>query len=62
MLRVWFVTRKLTSEYAAHANNAALLATGTVRPCGASVWPAALAVLRQNTPGHYWAPVFPPQP
>ena len=46
------------SEY---AQNAALLADGTVIPCGTSVWKQALVQLRNERSGHYFVPVFAPK-
>lgn len=55
------LTRKIEAGYASYAANAALLADGTVRPCSAGVWRAALAALRDEHPGQYWCPVWPPK-
>jgi hypothetical protein len=53
--------KKLEAEYDAHAKDSDLLADGTVIPCGSSVWRAALVRLRDERPGHYFVPVFPPK-
>ena len=54
------LSKKILAEYDRYANDAALIASGDVRPCGASCWQAALAALRVERPGQYFAPVFPP--
>lgn len=53
--------RKLEANYDEYARNTDLLAAGTVVPCGAGVWRAALQQLRSERVGHYWCPVFPPK-
>jgi hypothetical protein len=52
--------KKLEKEYAKYAKDATLLGDGTVIPCGMSVWRGALTRLRDERPGHYFAPIFPP--
>mmetsp|Transcript_25375 Transcript_25375/g.39050 ORF Transcript_25375/g.39050 Transcript_25375/m.39050 type:complete len:174 (-) Transcript_25375:454-975(-) len=51
--------RRIESNYDTYANNATLLANRTVVPCGTTVWRDALINLRNETPGHYFAPIFP---
>ncbi|KAK3263158.1 hypothetical protein CYMTET_28022 [Cymbomonas tetramitiformis] len=53
-------TRKIESDYQKYANDAKLISSGVVRPCGYSVWRPALAALRDEVPGHFFAPIFPP--
>ena len=38
-----------------------LLAGGIVRPCSEGVWKAALQTLRDENPGVYFYPIFPPK-
>ena len=52
--------RRIESEYSTFANDAKLVAAGTVRACSQGVYRAALAELRDQHPGHYWAACFPP--
>ncbi|CAB9516259.1 expressed unknown protein [Seminavis robusta] len=53
--------KKLEQDYDSYAKDAALLGDGTVIPCGMSVWRGALTRLRDERPGHYFAPIFPPK-
>jgi hypothetical protein len=55
------LTNSITAEFARYFNDGKLLAAGTIKPCAQSVWPAALAELRRDFPGHFWAPIFPPK-
>jgi hypothetical protein len=48
-------------EYSRYAKDAELLSLGIVIPCGSTVWQGALARLRQERPGHYLCPIFPPK-
>lgn len=52
--------REVESSYGKYANDAALIAAGTVRACSQGVYRAALATLRDEVPGHFWAAIFPP--
>ena len=53
--------RKNESKYDTYyAKDALLLADRAVIPCGTTVWRDALVYLRNETPGHYFAPIFPP--
>lgn len=52
---------EITSQFSSYRDNGGLLASGTIRPCGQSVWTAALAELRRDHPGQFWAPIFPPK-
>ena len=52
--------RRIEADYVTYANDAALIAAGTVRPCSQGVYRAALATLRDEVEGHFFAAVFPP--
>jgi hypothetical protein len=51
---------QIEAEYSKYENDMTLIAQGIVRPCGQCVWRDALAALRDEVPGHFFAPIFPP--
>jgi hypothetical protein len=55
------MTKMCTENFVSYRDNVDLIQSGTVRSCGQSVWLDALAELRREYPGHFWAPIFPPK-
>jgi hypothetical protein len=53
--------RTIEAEYSAYARHAEYLSERIVIPCGSTVWKEALPRLRDERPGHYFCPVFPPR-
>ena len=53
--------KKIEGDYINYAKNNVLISDGTVIPCGSSVWRGALSRLRDERPGHYFVPIFPPK-
>ena len=53
--------KKIEAAYDTYAKDATKISDGTVIPCGSSVWRGALMQLRDERPGHYFAPIFPPK-
>lgn len=51
----------IEKDYQKYASDTALVANCTVIPCGSTVWRQALIQLRQEKPGHYFCPIFPPK-
>ena len=56
------LAKQISADYARYASDASLIASGDVRASGSSCWRAALAELRKERPGQFFAPVFPPTP
>ena len=54
------LAKQVSAEYQRYAADAELIASGDVRASGTSCWRAALAELRKERPGEFFAPVFPP--
>lgn len=52
--------KKIESQYEQYSKDTRLLADGTVIPCSTSVWRGAIQRMRDERPGHYFAPIFPP--
>ncbi len=53
------LAKQISADYARYASDASLIASGDVRASGTSCWRAALAELRKERPGQFFAPVFP---
>lgn len=53
--------RKVEKEYEQFAASKEHIESGTVRPCSTNVWKETLSALRDERPGHYFAPIFPPR-
>ena len=54
------LAKQISADYDRYASDASLLASGDVRASGTSCWRNALAELRKERPGQFFAPVFPP--
>jgi hypothetical protein len=55
------IRKKIEGGYTNYAKNGVMISDGTVIPCGSSVWRGALSRLRDERPGHYFVPIFPPK-
>lgn len=53
--------RRIECDYDNYTHDTSLLGNGTVIPCGGSVWREALIRIRDDRPGHYILPIFPPK-
>ena len=53
--------RTIEQQYDTYSKNITYLQDRTVIPCGSSVWKDAITVLRKDTVGHYFCPIFPPK-
>ena len=54
------LAKQIVADYERYAKDAELIASGDVRASGTSCWRNALAELRKERPGQFFAPVFPP--
>ena len=52
---------RIASNYDEYYHNSKLIMEQTVRHCSDTVWRDALQSLRNDYPGHYWFPFFPPK-
>lgn len=53
--------KRIEADYDTYAKSTKYLSEGVVIPCGSSVWKEALSQLRDQRPGHYFCPIFPPK-
>ena len=53
--------KRIEDDFSTYAKDSNLLSDGTVIPCGSTVWRDALVRLRNERPGHYFCPIFPPK-
>ena len=53
--------KRIEDDFSTYAKDSNLLSNGTLIPCGSSVWKNALIRLRNERPGHYFCPIFPPK-
>lgn len=52
--------KRIEQAYDMYAKDLDLVGNGTILPCGMSVWKQALSRVRDERPGHFFAPIFPP--
>ena len=53
--------KQIESKYETYAKDSSLLSSSVVIPCSSNVYRDALLRLRDEKPGHYFAPIFPPK-
>lgn len=52
--------KTIENDYQKYSIDANLLQNGTIIPCSTGVWKEAISKLRDERPGHYFTPIFPP--
>jgi hypothetical protein len=55
------IRKTIELDYQTFSKDVTRISDGTVLPCASSVWRDALVRLRDDRPGHYFLPIFPPK-
>ncbi len=53
--------KSIELDYPKYSKDALRISDGTILPCASTVWRDALMRLRDERPGHYFVPIFPPK-